>query len=165
MTSTADRRADRFATLARLYELQLEHARVERAAIDKEVERQSAHVKELEAEIDNSHAIARRMVAHASGISVESLRQLHEYMRWQAGTLAEQQRVLERSRTLAEDARLHVVRRYERLAATVRMRDRHAKDAATLLWQRDQKALDDQAPIRAVVQAVTGTSIYKECAS
>jgi len=159
MSSSANRRADRFATLARLHELQLEHARVERAAIDKEVERQSAHVRELETELDNSRAIAQRLVAHASGISVDSLRQLHEYMRWQVGTLAAQQSVLERARALAEDARLHVVRRFERLAAIERMRDRHAKDAATLLGQRDQKALDDQAPVRAVVQGAPGTHI------
>jgi hypothetical protein len=148
------RSVHRFQTLVRLHELQLEQARVERAALDVAVERQRVTVGRLRSELDDSRALAQQMVTRADGVAVNSLRQLQDYARWQAAALAEQERALERSRALAEDARLEVERRFERLSVIERARDRQMQLDATHAARREQQNLDAEVPTRAAA-AVT----------
>jgi flagellar biosynthesis chaperone FliJ len=152
MTTSSQRQALRFSVLTRLHELQLEEARIERIARDAAVERQRRCVEQIESAIADSHARSRDLAMKTGGLSVEALRQLHIYMRWQAGALAEQRVVLDRDETLAEEARLLVVQRFERLAAIERFRERQTTAAALEQTRSAQHDLDDRAPVRAHLQ-------------
>lgn len=152
MSSASDRQARRFSVLVRLHELQLEEARVHRATLEAAAERQRQRVKKIESDIADSHAYARQLAAKGGSVSFEIMKQLHVYLRWQANALAEQQAVLKRDETLAEDARLDVVRRFERLAAIKRFRERQVAVATLEQSRRAQHDLDDQAPVRIHIQ-------------
>jgi flagellar export protein FliJ len=150
VSATEKDKAHKLRTLVRLHELQLEQARVEHAAIEAEVERQRARVQALEITLANSHTRAQEMVSQHAGVCAEELKRLHDYAKWHAETLSEQRAVLERSRGLAEEARAQVIRRFERLSVMERLSDQQARDAALSLTRREQKRLDEQAPVRKI---------------
>ena len=152
MTTSSERKASRFSVLTRLHELQLEEARVQRTALDAAVERQRQRVERIESDIADSHALSRELVTKTGDVSVDVLKQLHVYVRWQAGALAAQRAVLTRDEALAEEARLQVVQRFERLAAIKRFRERQTTVAALEQTRSAQHALDDQAPVRVHIQ-------------
>jgi flagellar export protein FliJ len=143
--------------LVRLHELQLEQARIERAALDAAVEHQRVKVEALQREVASAQALAESLVTSASGVAPDALRHMRNYVGWQNTLLAEQQLVLQRSSALAEQARANVRRRFERLSAMERACDRQARAAARERVRSQQRALDEQGSLRAVRRRADGT--------
>jgi flagellar biosynthesis chaperone FliJ len=149
MSAPRDDRARRFSTLARLHELELEEARAARAQTDRAVDQQNTRVKELGTALDQSQAHARELVARADGVSAALFGLLQRYVAWQSRELTEQKVVLENAQKLAEQARVEVIQRFQRLSAIERARDHHARETSRERTRREQWTMDDQAPGRA----------------
>ena len=148
-------------TLLRLQQLELERARVERAAIDAAVEKQRKKVADARTELERVLDLARGSVTATTGVAAETLRIAHDYAKWQGRVLAEEESALKNAEALAEAARAQVTRRFERLSALERLRERRAREAALDLSRREQKSLDDQALLR-VRPPEPGTVSMKE---
>jgi flagellar export protein FliJ len=147
------RRDDRLATLARLRELELEQARVERAAIDLSVERQRKRLAMTREELERVDRLAREQTTQKDGVSAATLQYLRDYTRWQQQTLREEQGALTTAERLAEEARKDVARRHGRLAAIERLRERRTREHSLEELRVQQKTLDDQALARPRAEA------------
>ena len=78
-------------TLQRLRELELQQARVERAAADAATEKQQERVNATEAEIKEAQRLAESHVTRGQGAAAELIRICTEYAKWQTHVLVEQQ--------------------------------------------------------------------------
>jgi flagellar export protein FliJ len=148
MKTTAKTRDRRLASLERLHELELEQARIERAEVDAAADRQRSRVAALEREVEEMHEMERARIASQSGVSVEFLRGTRAYARWQHQEIGKERGALKSAEQLAEQARLKVTQRFERLEVIGRLRARGARDAAMEQGRSEQKTLDDLALVR-----------------
>jgi flagellar biosynthesis chaperone FliJ len=138
----------KLAIVSRLYELQLEQARVDRAAADEYAERQRELAKQIQSRIDEAYCLALDRMRRTSGVLADELRQTGSYTSWQTRTLAEQQKRVREAEQAAEDAIAEVTRRYQALSAIEQLRERRAQDAAVEAARADQKVLDEHALLR-----------------
>ncbi len=148
MNPHARRRDHRLQTLQRWRELELEQARVERARIDEEAERRRSRIAQLRRDADETLELQQRRIVADAGVSAHFLSLARTFARWQVMQIGEQQTALHLSEQMAEQARLEVGRRYERVAAIERLRERGAREAAMESNRAEQKNLDDQALVR-----------------
>lgn len=135
----------RLRSLERLYELELEHARVEWAALDRALQEQSARLSQLQQEIGRTQLAESALVTRAEGASPEVLRQIRTYMLWQNKLYSEQQVKVAQTRTASDDARANVVSRFERLRVIGRLRARRAREEFTHRLRAELKRMDDRA--------------------
>jgi hypothetical protein len=135
----------RLHALERFQELELEQARAQRTRLDEEAEEQRRRVDGLQVKLDAVRSLEVALITSAAGTSVDVLRHARLYMQVEAQDLTRQQQVLQQAAAAAEDARLSVVKNFERLSATRRLRERRAADSSTRALREQFKAFDDLA--------------------
>jgi flagellar export protein FliJ len=136
------------ATVARLRELELEHARLQHAAAVDALSRQEQVLTDIRARLDDSHTFAREQAQSSHGISAALLLHVRAYSQLQT-RLAEQQRErVDEAENGADRARAEVTRRFQALAAIERLRERRAAAAAIEAERAGQKLLDEHALVR-----------------
>lgn len=148
MSNSNGKPGAKLAIVARLYELQLEQARVDRAAADEYAERQRELAKQIQGRIDEAYGLALKRMRSANGALADELRQTGSYAKWQMRTLTEQQERVREAEQVAEKALTEVTRRYQALSAIEQLRERRAQDAAVEAARADQKVLDEHALLR-----------------
>src|SRR6185437_14896751 len=124
--SSARRREQRLATLWRLRQLELEQARIERAGLEAVADRQRRRVAQMRREVDETRELERVRVTAETGVTADLLRGARAYAAWQIRGVVEQEAALRASERVAEQSRLEVGRRFERLEVIQRLRDRNA---------------------------------------
>jgi len=141
--------SEKLATVARLFELQLEQARVARAAAEEAADRQREKARQIQSRIDEAHGLARDQMRGERGVSADELRRSSVYARWQLHVLAEQEQRVKHAEEKAEQALAEVTRRFQALSAIEDLRARRAEYAALEAARTEQKKLDDHALVRA----------------
>jgi flagellar biosynthesis chaperone FliJ len=139
----------RLATVARLFDLQLEQARVDRVTADEHAEHQREIAKQIQSRIDDVHGLAHRGMQSAGGVTADELRRSGTYAKWQMHALTGQQRRVRDAADAAERALAEVTRRYQALSAIEQLSERRTREAAVEAARTQQKSLDDQALLRA----------------
>jgi hypothetical protein len=128
---------------AELESAQTEHARLVRAAADKESARDR-----VQAGLDDTQTFARQRLESSQPISAESLRQIGEFAAMQRRDLDAAETALEESRTQSEAARVEVVKQFEELSVVQRLGERRELEASRDAERTRQKRLDEQALLR-----------------
>jgi flagellar export protein FliJ len=137
----------RLARIARLYELQLEEARVQHAAAESELERRREAATRTRRCIEDSQAFAQRLVL--AGAPAAMLLQVRGYEDWQARNLEAQQKSVREAAALAQEAHGVVLQRFRRLSTIERLQERREREATVEHLRREQKTLDEHALVRA----------------
>jgi hypothetical protein len=145
MSQSTRPRDRRLHALERFQELELEQARTQRTRLDEEAEEQRQRIAGLQVRLDAARSLEVARITSADGMSVDALRHTRLYLQAEAQDILQQRQVLEKAEAAAESARLSVVRNFERLAATRRLRERRAADSSTRLLRKQLKAFDDLA--------------------
>jgi flagellar export protein FliJ len=142
---------------AELESAQAEHARLARAATEKESARDR-----VQADLDDTQSFARERLASSQPISAESLRQIGEFAAMQRRDLAAADAALEESRTNCEEARAQVVKQFEELSVVQRLSERRALEASRDAERMQQKRLDEQALSRLAADIGSGVKQPQE---
>lgn len=135
----------RLHALERFQELELEQVRVERTRLDEEAEEQRQRITAHQGRLDAARSLEVDLITSAAGTSVDVLRHTRLYLQAEAQDILQQQQVLRKAEAAAESARLSVIRNFERLSATRRLRERRAEDSSTRLLRAQYKSFDDLA--------------------
>jgi flagellar biosynthesis chaperone FliJ len=147
----SDRRSSaskQLSTVARLYELQLEHARADRTVADERAEEQRELAKEIQGRVDQAHSLAHARMRSEHGVPADTLRLSSAYAKWQTKTLEEQrERVREAERAL-EAAQAEVIRRYQALFAIEQLQERRESEATLEASRKHQTTMDEHALVR-----------------
>ncbi len=143
--SSAERPGDRLHAVQRLQEIELDRARAERMRLEKAAEEQRRRMTDLEDRLDASRTLEVTLITSPAGVSVDTLRQSRLYLRAQAGELLQQQQVLAKAESAADDARMSVLGNFERLSATRRLRERRAAEICAQQLRARFREFDDMA--------------------
>ena len=135
----------RLPALERFQELELEQARAQRTRLDTEADGQRQRVAGLQARMDAARSLEVAAITSAAGVSADVLRHTRLYLRSEEHDLLAQQEMLQKMETAAESARLSVVRHFERLSATRRLRERRNAADSTRLLRKQLRTFDDLA--------------------
>jgi flagellar export protein FliJ len=143
--SSADRPGDRLHAVERLQQIELDQARVERTRLQKAVAEQRRRMTDLQARLDASRTLEVTLITSSAGVSADALRQSRLYLRAQALELLQQQEVLAKAESAADNARMSVVGSFERLSATRRLRERRAAEICAQQLRARFREFDDMA--------------------
>jgi flagellar export protein FliJ len=143
-------RPDKLGALERLTDLEVEQARIQHTALENAADEQRKRVAEVRAGIAQTRDFEQNLLMREDAVSVESLRHVQSFLQWRAQELVEQQANLTQAEDLASNARATVIRRFERLLAICRLRERRVQAAALDLARAEQKQLDDRAIIESI---------------
>jgi len=147
MTHRRETAGRQLGTLQRLRKLELQQARVQRAAADAATERQQQRVNDIEAQLCETRQFAASHMTGTQGASAELLRICTEYAKWQTKALSEQDAELHRRQDISGQAREQVLACFEQLCVIERLRERRRREHATETARADQTTLDDRAMI------------------
>jgi flagellar biosynthesis chaperone FliJ len=148
MSNQNTAQARRLATVARLYDLQLEEARAELVLAQRRASERKQVAAEIQSRVEDANQLASAQLERSSGVSADLLRQARSYSRSQESALNEQQERVRQAEDAATSAVAEVTRRYQALSAVERLLERRRQDAALDAEQAAQKSLDDHALVR-----------------
>jgi hypothetical protein len=145
MSQSPHPREQRLHALERFQELELEQARAQRTRLDREADEQRQRVAGLQLRLDAIRSLEVAAMTSAGGVSADVLRHTHLYLRAEAQNFLEQQEMLLKMQAAVESARISVVRNFQRLSATRRLRERRDAADSTRLLRKQLRAFDDLA--------------------